>query len=432
METSPTDTAVELQRLRSEVSSLRETIDSFGGFVFVKDFEGRYVYANRTIRELFRLELVDIIGKRDEEFFDQDFSDDLWKHDAAVLQHGEIIESEEYSSITGSGEQRIYWTVKRPIYDEAGEIVGLSGISSDITNWRRLEQEAERNRTLLKTVLSNVGAAIYMKDSDRRFIYVNQKTCEILGMRYDEVVGKRDSELMPSEEAKRFEELDQVVLDSGERQVAEETFPDQTGRLRRYLSTKVPIKDDNGSVSSYIGFSHDITEFLELKEKFQRLATTDELTGIANRRHFIEIAERDFAAARRELRPIALIIFDIDHFKLVNDEWGHAVGDRVLVDVARTCAESVRQSDFMGRIGGEEFAVVLPNTSLEEATSLAERLRIRVEELTCETDRGIAIDPRISLGVAQAEASTADFNETMRCADDRLYEAKRSGRNTVR
>jgi diguanylate cyclase (GGDEF)-like protein/PAS domain S-box-containing protein len=161
-----------------------------------------------------------------------------------------------------------------------------------------------------------------------------------------------------------------------------------------------------------------------------RLATTDGLTGVFNRRHFFDLAEREAQRAQRTQRVMSAIMLDIDHFKKVNDTYGHAAGDEVLRMIAQRCRENLRVVDILGRYGGEEFAIILPETDLTTAHHIAERLRQRLTEKPIITDR-LTIAVTISLGVSAAESDTFDVAALLNQADAALYQAKQAGRNRV-
>jgi len=167
----------------------------------------------------------------------------------------------------------------------------------------------------------------------------------------------------------------------------------------------------------------------ETRRNLERLASTDMLTGLNNRRQFMAFAHAEVARAQRYGRPITIALADLDHFKLVNDDYGHEAGDAVLKAFADLVREILRTSDIAGRYGGEEFAFVFPETTPQEASVLAERLRARTEELALPIGDGRHVRLTISLGVA--DASVFSVEEALRCADMALYEAKESGRNAV-
>ena len=164
-------------------------------------------------------------------------------------------------------------------------------------------------------------------------------------------------------------------------------------------------------------------------EEIYRLTITDGLTQAANKRHFLEFLEREIARATRHTRPLSLVLFDVDHFKSINDEHGHLAGDRVLKGIASTVAGQVRREELLARYGGEEFAIVLPETGVQAAGVFSERVRRCVEDSTFEYD-GHALRATISMGAAGLKDSDSVESLIAR-ADAQLYRAKQDGRNRV-
>lgn len=168
-----------------------------------------------------------------------------------------------------------------------------------------------------------------------------------------------------------------------------------------------------------------------MREDIIRLAGTDALTGVANRRSFFERAEEMLANARRTGGPVATLLIDIDYFKKINDLYGHAAGDQALRRFSETANAQLRPLDQIGRIGGEEFAVLLPDTTLKGALSVAERLRQAVAEAEIVADDGVRFAMTVSIGVCEVEPGVAKIDPALACADRALYRAKQSGRNRI-
>lgn len=174
----------------------------------------------------------------------------------------------------------------------------------------------------------------------------------------------------------------------------------------------------------------EIEERQLLEAQLRHMASTDPLTGIANRRHFFEQAEREFHRAQREGTPLAICMVDIDLFKTLNDHHGHAVGDLVLTTVASCCASVLRETDLIGRYGGEEFVIALPQADLETATFIAERLRHKVTSLRLPMlDESQRLS--VTVGISQVEPDEAKLESALQRADDALYAGKSQGRNCV-
>jgi diguanylate cyclase (GGDEF)-like protein len=164
--------------------------------------------------------------------------------------------------------------------------------------------------------------------------------------------------------------------------------------------------------------------------ELERLAEIDGLTGLYNRRQFLALAEQEWVRFKRYQRPLSFLMLDIDFFKSINDSFGHDAGDKVIVGVANICTATRRSSEPIGRIGGEELAILLPETDLRGAAQVAERLRARIAEEPIRVE-GELIPVTVSIGVADASFSTSSLPDLMKQADRALYAAKRKGRNRV-
>ncbi|MBW4653433.1 MAG: sensor domain-containing diguanylate cyclase [Kaiparowitsia implicata GSE-PSE-MK54-09C] len=205
---------------------------------------------------------------------------------------------------------------------------------------------------------------------------------------------------------------------------------------RWYLARVSPLfldqdQRDVGALSlSGAVVSHaNITEQKALESKLAKMAATDGLTGLLNRRAFVEAAGATMADLHITSRPAALLMFDVDHFKLINDTYGHQAGDQALQAIAATCRSVLRASDLVARIGGEEFACFMPDTDTVNAAMLAERLRQKVAALAIPP---MASRVTISVGIANMPASGVTLDNLLTSADRAMYLAKRDGRNRVR
>lgn len=176
--------------------------------------------------------------------------------------------------------------------------------------------------------------------------------------------------------------------------------------------------------------ARNITARSELEAKLRHMSETDALTGAYNRRKLMEELRRRVAEFRRYGRPSTLILFDVDHFKRVNDTFGHAAGDDVLCDITTTCSQQLRDVDVLARIGGEEFAVLLTNTNLETGQQVAERLRLTIATEVMKRFRE-PVPVTISAGVTALRGTDETLDTVLRRCDEALYQAKRDGRNRI-
>src|ERR1043165_5936538 len=197
-------------------------------------------------------------------------------------------------------------------------------------------------------------------------------------------------------------------------------IPHKDGRIIRSQCSVLP---NGGRMVAYT----DVTDLVARANEFERLAGVDALTGLRNRREFERLAEAEWSRFQRYLRPLSLLLIDIDEFKQINDRLGHEGGDDALKQVASICGVDRRVSDVVARLGGDEFAVLLPETELREARVVAERLRRHVAALPREPGPSVTV----SIGIAAAALSMSGVGALLRAADKALYEAKAAGRNCV-
>lgn len=413
-----------------DVRTLVGVVNETGAYIYSKDHNGCYTYANQLVLDLLDIPLSELIGKTDRDFFAASSLAALEENDRLVLKQGEMVEREETYTFKSGVDSRVYMTVKKPLRDSNGNITGLFGISTDITKRKHLEINANEEKEFLDAILNNVDAYIFMKDSDRFFRYANTKIASLYNLDPAEMIGKRDSDLLPQDMADDLWKLDQKVFDTNQKQTGEEVIRTRKGKEKHYLTTKIPFQLDDGTRTS-IGISTDITEHYLLKEKLQQQAITDALTGLFNRRYFNDQCEREFSRCKRMKQTMSIIIIDIDYFKSINDRFGHPVGDAVLREVSKIYKSCLRKENILCRIGGEEFAILLPDTNRQAATILAERVRLTQEKKPITGNWQVAIKPTISVGVSSLLEQDKSFNDLLSRADRALYNAKKQGRNQV-
>ena len=407
-----------------------QILASIDSFIYTKDLSGKYTYANQAVLDLFEKKLADVIGFDDTHFFDLALSKQLQANDRMVMEQVIRVENEESNFIRAKNETRIYKVVKKPLFDHLGNVTGICGISTDITVEKKLQEQVNEQSYLLETMLNNIDAHIYVKDCERNFLYVNNRVAELFGDTAENIIGKKDTDILPVEIAEHFYQSDKQVFETNQKQVIEETTHRENGEASHYISTKVPFNRPD-KLPALIGFSSDVTELFKLKEEFMQLANTDPLTNLYNRRFFTEQAEKEYQRAKRYSLSMTLISIDIDYFKSINDKFGHPAGDQVLIEIAKQLKTSLRQTDILARIGGEEFSILLPETSAISAVAFAERIKEEQSKLLMTGDWQGEINLSVSIGVSSLIASDEAFDVLFSRADKALYQAKNTGRNTV-
>ena len=310
---------------------------------------------------------------------------------------------------------------------------------------RRSARELQRSNALLSAAEAKAHVGHWTLDLETQSLFWSDEVYAIHDVPSDEVP---DVEMALAayhpDDRERVKNMLQQAIERQEAFSFEARIVRPDGTIR-YVESNGEAEIENGDVVAMFGVILDITERWQIQEELRRarnqarkqardatkLADTDQLTGIASRRKFMERLNTEIARAEREDTPLSLIMFDIDHFKAFNDTHGHAFGDLVLKLVAREAADCTRGKDLIGRIGGEEFAIVMPGAHMGVGAQVAERIRSRIADLSVEDEAGVQQAVSISLGIGSWKPG-ADEVWLMQAADNALYEAKRAGRNCLR
>ena len=265
-------------------------------------------------------------------------------------------------------------------------------------------------------------------------IDVNPALCRILGYRPEQIVGSNAADFMLPEDMHLTDQFYRELY-AGKRDhfQAEKRYLDARGEIVEAEIGVALVRDARGEPLYTVTQLIDVTErnhaqraLLAANEALKRLSTTDSLTGLSNRRALDHALRREFARAQRNGSPLSLITLDIDHFKRINDRYGHPVGDEVLAQFGLVLQESVRETDTAARPGGEEFTILLPDTPLEQAKVLAERLQLKLHDTSWPVESVTA-----SFGIACLGPVINDVRALLRAADRALYEAKAVGRDRI-
>ncbi|MGA7353122.1 MAG: GGDEF domain-containing protein [Acidobacteriaceae bacterium] len=291
---------------------------------------------------------------------------------------------------------------------------------------------------MLRAVMASVPDLIYVKDEQSRFLMANQGTADVMGASSGkELRGKTDFDYFPTEMAAGFYQDEQKVIQTNVPLLSQdEHIRESDGRVRWLLTTKVPFRDAEGKTVGIIGIGRDVSALKETEAELKRArenlhfkATHDSLTSLLNREAILDMLGREIARSTRENGTTAVLLADLDHFKSINDRFGHPIGDEVLRETARRFLRAVRTYDLVGRLGGEEFLVILGGCAAKEAMARADQLRRSIEASPVSTACG-PIPLTISIGVLPArEWGYPPREDVLRQVDVALYAAKAEGRN---
>ncbi|MDG4553030.1 MAG: PAS domain S-box protein [Candidatus Competibacter sp.] len=314
-----------------------------------------------------------------------------------------------------------------------GSVHHFVAMLQDITERKRMEEMLREREATLRSITDSARDAILTMDPQGRISFWNPAAEQIFGYAGNEAIGQ---------------DLHVLLVPERYREAHLKAFPEfqRSGRggavgktvdlhALRKDGTEIAVAMSLSGVLIQgewhaVGVVRDETERQAREQELLRLATTDPLTGLANRRHFLAQVEHELERFQRYAKPAALLMLDLDHFKRVNDRHGHASGDRVLQHFTAVAQQTLRKVDLIGRLGGEEFAALLPGTDTEGARCLAERLRECVAASPAAGDAG-EISFTVSIGLASFAAADRTANTILARADRALYRAKEAGRNRV-
>ena len=331
-----------------------------------------------------------------------------------------------------------------PDFDDAGELSDVIVTFVDITEQRRLEKALQDSEKNMASVLNNSQDGIVRIDKNFRHIFVNRALLEAVGLPAEQYLGKTNTEIgFPEELCTSWQEIHESVFQSGKSVTSEFSFQTVNKGERYFQAVTSPECSEAGAVETIITIIRDITALKQAEadknaviEKLEKayvriesMAYTDFLTGLLNRRMMLRQIEYEFSRAKREGNTFALLLFDIDFFKAINDSCGHECGDYVIKQIAGIMNETFRHEDKLCRWGGDEFLCMAVNVDKQGAVASAEKLRSAVE-----THEYVFKKQRLSLTITIGiEISRPDvpIDFQLEQADKNLYKGKQKGRNQI-
>ena len=423
----------ERRRIQDELmesrANLRTLFNSSSNAIFVHDLDGRVIDVNDKMLEMYGVDYDQALRLT--------IARDYSSPDNPVEMLPEI-----WGKVVAGETRSFEWKARRPTDASVfmAEVIlkkirlgnkdVILSVVRDMTDQKRTEESLKSER-LLNAFLNSIPDIAWLKDREGRFIIVNQPFGTAAGKDPGALIGKTDLDAWPRELAEKYRADDEEVMKSGTRKRVEEQLAPPEGPARWIETIKTPIYNEKGIVVGTAGIARDVTDRKRMEEEIRHMAQHDALTGLPNRRLFIDILQVELAQARRHRTKLAVLFLDLDHFKEINDTLGHEAGDHLLKEVSGRFREATRESDTVARIGGDEFNMILADIDRIEyvsdiAVKIVDSLRkpifINGHELYVTTSVGISMYPDDS----------GDIQTLLRYADIAMYHAKGSGRNTFR
>ena len=415
------------QQLKRESLYRHKIINAVPGVLYVFDANGRFLIWNQNLEIVLGRSSEEIAKAHPLDFFEG--QDKLAVETAIRQTFSDGTSVVEGRLVTKNGMSIPY--LFNGFRFELDDGPGLVGIGIDISERIEAESRVENKRILLRTLLTTIPDLVWMKDQDGVYLICNTEFERFFGAKEAEIVGKTDYDFVDKELASFFRQKDKEAMEAGKPNVHEVTVTYASDGHQALLETvKTVIFDVAGNCVGVLGVARDITERKRFEEELKEMAQTDPLTGLANRRAFIEAMDAEFHRRRRFGSAASLLMIDIDHFKKINDTHGHEAGDRALVLLAETLKSMARATDMPSRFGGEEFVFLLVGAEISGAVETAERIREAVSQIVATSllgDFGFTV----SIGVSSFMDIDKSWSDTLQRADNAMYQAKEFGRNRI-
>lgn len=407
---------------------MKTVTDNIPGMVAYWTSDLRCRFANKAYFEWFGKTPEQMRGIRIQDLM----GEELFRKNEPFISAALLGERQRFERTLTKADGSIGYTWAQYIPDVDGDKVhGFFVLVSDITELKRAEIALAESEWKLKTIIDAEPECVKVLAPDGRLQQINRAGVDMIEAESaTDLIGHSVTDIVVPKYRAAFEELNERV-NRGESGTLEFEIIGLKGTHRWLNTHAVPMRDVDGKIIGLLGVTRDITMYKKAEQELERLAQTDFLTNLANRRHFMTLAEQEFSRTLRYGGPLSVLMMDLDHFKRINDTYGHKTGDTVLQRFAALCRQTLREVDTVGRLGGEEFAVILPETDGEHAFEVAERLRMTIADAEVPAERASPIRFTVSIGVATLSGATANIEILISQADQALYEAKGAGRNKV-
>jgi len=413
--------AIERKRTRRELLLIRTAVNNATDAVLMTDPDGRAAFANIAFERLFGRTLEDV----NEEGVEALFADEAARRQiAGAIRSGRPWQGEV--TMLGREGTRLPVAVRATaIADGPGAILYSF---TDITERTRAEDALRRSEERYRRLVQRADSGITTVDANGVFLQANRQAEQEFGVPSKQLVGKTLWDVLPKAEAdSRMADVRQVI--EGGQDNTKDILRNVNDEQRWYTVHLQPLTDPDGTVTSVHMFSRDITQQKLTEERLLYEATHDALTGLFSRRYFMERLGGAIRSAKRYRYALSLCVCDLDNFKTVNDVYGHVAGDKVLARFGELIANELRADDIAGRYGGDEFWIILPHTSAEEAGISVQRIGDGLERMVFRAETGEAFAVTATFGLSELTSRDTTEHDLLVAADQALYQGKEAGGN---
>ncbi len=425
-------------RVRKHSEILTHIFDSIPDVVITKDYDGKFVYCNQTVATLYGTSSADMIGKDDFHFTgNREQADFFLENVQGVMNRNQIEQVYEESTDTETGDLRHFQSIKIPFRDVKGNRK-IFVLAKDITDITKLKVEADRDKKRLQQVMDVSQEGLWEWNAKTNEVLHNSQWEHITGVRHsDNSYQEFESCILPEDKQKVRDAL-MLLVERNKPYSIEFRMQRPDGKVIWVWDRgKVAEFDKDGNPLWLVGIAQDITEEKHNQEKITHLAYYDQLTGLANRTNLEEEVHFAIAESRKNNAYNALLFLDLDRFKLLNDSYGHDMGDRLLQEVAKRLRTCVGTGDTLARFGGDEFVVLLAGLDANNEGEAALKAEDIAQAILNSFEHSFSLGDyeyfcSTSIGVSIFSTDDMTLDELLKQADMAMYDAKGAGRNAIR
>ncbi|MBP7764350.1 MAG: PAS domain S-box protein [Syntrophaceae bacterium] len=412
------------EALRRSEEKYRNILENIDDGYYEIDLAGNFTLVNDEISRHLLYTREELIGMNGRRYMDEETFQALTRHYLELYRTGKRIQKYAFEIIRKDGTRGFSEISVALIRDDRGNPIGFRGISRDVTERRQMEERIRQSEERYRTIIEQIEDGYFETDLRGHLTFVNEAECRNLGYSREEIIGMNHHQYADEKNAALLFNLFYGVYKTGipVRAQAIELIKKDGARHFDEISVAL-IRNAKGEPTGFRGIARDITERKQLEEKLRVISITDELTGLYNRRGFIAFSEQHRKIAVRTRQAMLLFFADLDKLKEINDTFGHQEGDRALVEVAEILKSAFRESDVIGRIGGDEFAVLVTNATAAAGGLLSARVQEILDRRNQGQSRGYPLG--LSKGVAPYDPDhPCSLDELMSRADERMYRQK--------
>jgi len=395
--------------------------------IFVIEDE-KFTYVNQHLADMFAYPVDGLIGKPFIELVaDMDKAMVQERHHARIAGKN-VPELYDIHIITGHGSIICCSLNVGLSTDQSGKFVAVGSVR-DVTQQRVALASLQAAKADLSSIFEQLPDVFYRTDMQGIITKMSPSCFDVLGYSAEEFLGTSLASYYKTPEERQKVVL-AIIAGGGKATRVEAAFKHKNGSTVWVSTSAIVRNSPEGHPICIEGVARDVTEQKGMEEHLIALSRIDSMTGVYNRRYYMDKCEEVINMMKRYHRPASMMVADLDYFKSINDSYGHHAGDLALKAFADVCRQEIRESDFLGRLGGEEFGLMLPETTFEQAKTLAERIRKSVEDLVVRVGDD-SISFTVSIGLVELNINDTSLDSIMSCADLAMYRAKATGRNRV-